>query len=162
MTKPVARDAIYRRLRFSAEIIETCVRWYFTYRLSYRHLVAMMAERDVVVSHTTIMRWVLRYTSEYERRWDRFASPPCRSSRMDETAVSVRGGRHLIRPQSKSRDWMSFPTEAREQTLKLLARFQRHPRGARLAAQEVRDEGEDPAAASCAQAMLYVPGRRAL
>ncbi|MEP7246612.1 MAG: IS6 family transposase, partial [Gammaproteobacteria bacterium] len=96
MTRPIERDGIYRSRRFSAEIIETCVRWYITYRLSYRDLAAMMAERDVVVCHTTIMRWVLRYTSEYERRWDRFARPPCRSWRMDETAVSVRGGRHYL------------------------------------------------------------------
>ena len=45
MTKPIARDPIYRRRRFEAEIIELCVRWYITYRLSYRDLVAMMAER---------------------------------------------------------------------------------------------------------------------
>jgi hypothetical protein len=52
MTKPVARDAIYRRRRFQAEDIEQCVRWYITYRPSYRDLVAMMAERGVHVSHT--------------------------------------------------------------------------------------------------------------
>jgi hypothetical protein len=39
MTKPVARDPIYRRRRFEPEIIELCVRWYLTYRLSYRDLV---------------------------------------------------------------------------------------------------------------------------
>jgi len=59
MTKPIERDAIYRGRRYAAETIELCVRWYITYRLSYRDLVAMMAERDVIVSHTTIMRWVL-------------------------------------------------------------------------------------------------------
>ena len=52
MTKPIVRDPIYRRRRFDAEIIELCVRWYITYRLSYRDLVAMMAERGIVVSHT--------------------------------------------------------------------------------------------------------------
>jgi hypothetical protein len=36
MTKPIARDPIYRRRRFEAEIIELCVRWYITYRLGYR------------------------------------------------------------------------------------------------------------------------------
>jgi acetyltransferase-like isoleucine patch superfamily enzyme len=56
MTRAVARDPIYRRRRFSTETIELCVRWYITYRLSYRDLVAMMAERGIVVSHTTIMR----------------------------------------------------------------------------------------------------------
>jgi predicted helicase len=54
MTKPIARDLIYRRRRFDAEVIELCVRWYITYRLSYRDLVAMMAERGIAVSHTTI------------------------------------------------------------------------------------------------------------
>jgi hypothetical protein len=32
----------------------------------------MMAERGVVVSHTTIMRWVIRYAPEFEKRWSRF------------------------------------------------------------------------------------------
>ena len=45
MTKPIARDAIYRKRAFDADIIELCVRWYITYRLSYRDLVEMMAER---------------------------------------------------------------------------------------------------------------------
>ena len=56
MTRPIARDPLYRRRRFDAEIIELCVRWYITYRLSYRDLVAMMAERGIVVSHTTIYK----------------------------------------------------------------------------------------------------------
>jgi len=96
VTIRISRDPIYRRRRFSAETIELCVRWYITYRLSYRDLSAMMAEREIVVSHTTVMRWVLRYVPEYERRWARFARPPGSSWRMDETAVSVRGGRHYL------------------------------------------------------------------
>lgn len=43
MTLPIKRDPIYRRRRFDREVIETCVRWYVTYRLSYRDLVALMA-----------------------------------------------------------------------------------------------------------------------
>ncbi len=42
MTKPIARNPIYRRRRFETETIELCVRWYITYRLSYRDLVAMI------------------------------------------------------------------------------------------------------------------------
>jgi transposase-like protein len=57
MTKPNVRDPIYRQRQFDAEIIELCARWYITYRLSYRDRVAMMAERGIVVSHTTIHRW---------------------------------------------------------------------------------------------------------
>ncbi len=58
MTQAIERDAIYRRRRFPRDVIETCVLWYLTYRLSYRDLVALMAKRDVHLTHTTIMRWV--------------------------------------------------------------------------------------------------------
>jgi Transposase DDE domain len=35
--------------------------------------VALMAERDVHLTHTTIMRWVFRFVPEYEKRWNRRA-----------------------------------------------------------------------------------------
>jgi hypothetical protein len=50
MKKPIARDPIYRKRVFDAGIIELCVRWYITYRLSYRDLMEMMAERGVRVA----------------------------------------------------------------------------------------------------------------
>ena len=55
MPRAASRDPIYYRRRYSPEVIELCVRWYLTYRLSYRDLAAMMGERDVAVNHTTIM-----------------------------------------------------------------------------------------------------------
>jgi transposase-like protein len=91
MPEAASRDPIYRRRRCSPQLIEQCVRWYLTYRLSYRDLTAMMAEREVRVSHTTIMRWVRHYVPEYERRWSRLSKPTHSSWRMDETSVSVRG-----------------------------------------------------------------------
>ena len=96
MPRAACRDPIYYRRRYPAEVIELCVRWYLTYKLSYRDLVAMMAERDVAVSHTTIMRWVQRYVPEFERRWARFSKQIDSSWRMDETAVSVRGRWHYL------------------------------------------------------------------
>src|SRR6202789_1291561 len=102
MTKAVARDPIYRGRRFKPEIIELCVRWYLTYRLSYRDLVEILAEQGVSVSHTTIYRWVQRYVPEFERRWSRYAKPVHPSWRVDETAISVRGGiRYLYRAVDK-------------------------------------------------------------
>jgi transposase-like protein len=50
MTQPIERDPIYRGRRFQTETIELCVRWYLTYRLSYRDLGAMMAERGIIAS----------------------------------------------------------------------------------------------------------------
>ena len=102
MTIAIVRDPIYRGRRFQPEIIELCVRWYLTYRLSYRDLVEMLAERGVTVSHTTIYRWVQRYVPEFERRWSRYAKPVDPSWRVDETAISVRGGvRYLYRAVDK-------------------------------------------------------------
>ena len=40
---------------FSPEIILLCVRWYLSYRLSYRDLVEMMDERGLKIAHTTIL-----------------------------------------------------------------------------------------------------------
>ncbi len=51
MAKPIARDPIYRKRAFDVQMIELCVRWNITYRLSYRDLVEMMAERGVHVAH---------------------------------------------------------------------------------------------------------------
>src|ERR1035437_419257 len=96
MTKPMARDPIYRKRAFDAEIIELCVRWYITYRLSYRYLVEMMAERGGVVAHSTILRWVTRFVPEYEKRWNRFSRPVGTSWRTDETYISIRGKWHYL------------------------------------------------------------------
>jgi transposase-like protein len=59
--------------------------------LSYRDLVAMMAERGIAVSHTTIHRWLIRYVPEFEKRWNRFARPVNNSWRVDETYIKVQG-----------------------------------------------------------------------
>ena len=90
MTQAIERDAIYRRRRFPCDVIETCVRWYLTYRLSYRDLVSLMAERDVHLTHTTIMRWVFRFVPEYEERWNRRAKPVGSSWRVDEIFIHTR------------------------------------------------------------------------
>jgi len=51
---------MYRGRVFDCGVNKLCVRWYITYRLCYRDLVAIMAERGVEVSYTTILRWVIR------------------------------------------------------------------------------------------------------
>jgi transposase-like protein len=56
----------------------------------------MMAERGVIVSHSNILRWVQRYVPEFEQRWGCYSRRVHSSWRMDETAVSVRGGAHYL------------------------------------------------------------------
>jgi hypothetical protein len=54
MTKPIVRDSIYRRRRFDAEIIELCVRWYITYRLSNGTPLPLLESTDQVGNSSTI------------------------------------------------------------------------------------------------------------
>jgi len=67
------------------------VRWYLRFKLSFRDLVEMMAERGVSLAHTTIMRWITRYVPEFEKRWNRFACRAGVSWRVDETYVKIKG-----------------------------------------------------------------------
>jgi len=96
MTKPIPRDLIYRRRVFDADVIQLCVRWYVSYRLSYRDLVELMAERGIHLAHSTILRWVAHYVPEYEKRWSRFSKPVGRSWRVDETYICIRGKWHYL------------------------------------------------------------------
>ena len=68
-------DDLFKGRHFDREIIVLCVRWYLRYKLSFRDLVEMMAERGLSLAHTTIMRWIQRYAPEFELRWNRFARP---------------------------------------------------------------------------------------
>src|ERR1700722_13182344 len=84
-------DDLFKGRHFDREIIVLCVRWYLRYKLSFRDLVEMMAERGLSLAHTTIMRWIQRYAPEFEKRWNRFARPVGQSWRVDETYVKIKG-----------------------------------------------------------------------
>src|SRR6187397_1121044 len=87
----VSVDKLFAGRHFDGEIVVLCVRWYLSFKLSYRDLVSMMSERGIGLAHTTILRWVQHYTPEFEKRWKRYARPVGGSWRMDETYVKVRG-----------------------------------------------------------------------
>ena len=65
--------------------------WYVSYKLSYRDLVEMMADRGLSVSHTTVMQWTVRYAPEFEQKWRRYERRVGDSWRVDETYVKVSG-----------------------------------------------------------------------
>lgn len=82
----------FKGRHFEGEIVLWAVRWYCRYGISYRDLEQMMAERGVVVDHTTIYRWVQTYAPEIEKRlrWQ-WRCPRSTSWRVDETYVKVGG-----------------------------------------------------------------------
>ncbi len=48
------------------------------------------------MSHTTILRWVIRYVAEFEKRWHRFARRIGSSWRVGEIYVCIRGTWHYL------------------------------------------------------------------
>ena len=84
-------EELFRGRHFDREVIVLCVRWYLSYKLSFRDLVEMMAERGLHLSHTTIIHWVQRYAPEFEKCWTRFARKVGPSWCVDLTYLKVRG-----------------------------------------------------------------------
>ena len=91
MEEPTSARELFKGRHFDHEIIVLCVRWYLTFKLSSRDLVQMMAERGIVLAHTTILRWVQQYVPEFEKRWSRYARPVGDSWRVDETYLKIKG-----------------------------------------------------------------------
>src|SRR3979490_651246 len=83
-------DELFKGRHFDREVIILCVRWYLRYKLSFRDLVEMMAERGLNLAHTTILRWVRRYTPEFIKRWNRFGRGSGRSWRVTSRLADLR------------------------------------------------------------------------
>ncbi len=94
---------------FNHEIILTCVRWYCKYALSYRDLEEMMIERGACVDHSTVYRWVYRYSPELEKRMHYYKRRPDTSWRVDETYIKVKGKwKYLYRAVDKNGNPIDF------------------------------------------------------
>ena len=81
----VAVEELFKGRHFDREIVVWNVRLYLSFKLSFRDLTAMMAERGIDLAHTTILRWVQYYSTEFQKRWSRFARAVGGSWRVDET-----------------------------------------------------------------------------
>ena len=82
-------DKLFNCRHSDREIIILCVRWYVGYKLNYRDLVEMMADRGVDLTHTAVLRWVRRFMPEFEKRWMRVARPVGKSWRVDQTVARL-------------------------------------------------------------------------
>ena len=104
----LSMDDLFMGRHFDREVMILCVRWYLRFKLSFRDLVEMMAERGISLVHATIMRWIARYVPEFEKRWNHFACRTDVSWRVDETYVkSKAGGLIFTAPStSKERRWI--------------------------------------------------------
>jgi transposase-like protein len=81
----------FKGSHFEREVILWGVRWYVAYPISYRNLEEMMQERGVEVDHSTLNRWVVKYSRQLVQAFVRHKMPVGASWRMDETYVRVKG-----------------------------------------------------------------------
>jgi len=101
--------------RFEKDIILTCIRWYLAYPLSYRNLEEMMAERGVEVDHSSIYRWVQKFSPKLEAAFRQSKKRPVGMSwRIDETYIKIKGQwRYLYRAVDKEGQTVDFLLTAR-------------------------------------------------
>jgi putative transposase len=72
-------------------VILYAVYFYVRFAVSYRDLEEIMVERGVDVDHATLNRWVEKYAGAIADEAHRRKRPTCRSWRMDETYIKVKG-----------------------------------------------------------------------
>src|SRR5450755_4595190 len=85
------RPAIFKWRQTEPVLILSAVRWYLRYSLSLRDVEELLKERGLEADHTTVWRWVQRYSPELEQRMRRHLKPTNKSWRVDETYVRVKG-----------------------------------------------------------------------
>src|SRR6266850_3752326 len=86
----------FKGAHFPKDIILTGVRWYVAYPLSTRHVEKLMLERGVHVEHSTINRWVVKYSPQLEEAFHRRKRPVWVSWRMDETYIKIKGAWYYL------------------------------------------------------------------
>jgi transposase-like protein len=83
--------SMFKGRHFDRSVILLCVRWYLAYGLSLRDLEEMMEEPNIHVDHSTVHRWVLRFSPQLLERFNKRKRAVTGKWHVDETYVKVRG-----------------------------------------------------------------------
>src|ERR671938_97851 len=79
--------------RWPADVILTVVRWYLAYPLSSRHVLELLAERGIDVSHRTVLNWVQAFGPRLADEVRRRRHPVGRRWFVDEVFLCRKGHR---------------------------------------------------------------------
>ncbi|KAA3500453.1 IS6 family transposase [Agrobacterium vitis] len=93
----LARDPLYRRHRFPADVIAHAVWLYFRFPLSLRMVEDMLAARGVIVSHQTVRLWAEKFGRHFandirKRSTGRFGD----KWHLDEVVITIAGKKHWL------------------------------------------------------------------
>ncbi len=110
----MSQDNPFKWRHFQPDVILLCVRWYLRYPISYRDLEEMMRDRGLKVDHTTLNRWVIRYSPEIDERSRPHLKLTNDSWRVDETYVKVKGQwKYLYRAVDSQGNTLDFLLSAK-------------------------------------------------
>jgi len=99
---------------YPPSVILQCVRWYLAYCLSYRDIEEMMKERGIDVDHSTLNRWVLKFSPQLETAFQKRKRRPGGKVRFDETYFLVKGEwKYLYHAVDKEGNTIDFLLTAR-------------------------------------------------
>ena len=95
--------------QFPKDVILYAVFFYVRYSVSYRDVEEIFAERNVKVDHSTLNRWVIKYSSSLALAAKKNKRVVATSWRMDETYIQVKGQWvYLYRAVDKFGDTIDF------------------------------------------------------
>ena len=95
--------------QFPKDVILYAVFFYVRYGVSYRDVEEIFAERNVKVDHSTLNRWVIKYSSSLALAAKKNKRAVATSWRMDETYIQVKGQWvYLYRAVDKFGDTVDF------------------------------------------------------
>ena len=116
----------FKRLHYPIDVIAQCVRWYLAYALSLRDLEEMMAERGILVDHSTLYRWIIRLTPLINKAFRRYKRAVGARWRMDETYIKVKGQwTYLYRAVDSSGQTIDFLLTAKRDAAAALRFFRK-------------------------------------
>ncbi|MGO4622291.1 IS6 family transposase [Ensifer sp. 2YAB10] len=135
MTK-IARDPLYRRHRFPAEVIAHAVWLYFRFPLSLRMVEDLLAARGVIVSHQTVRLWAEKFGRHFSNDIRRRSVGKLGDKwHLDEAVVIIRG----------QKQWLWRAVDQDGFVLDVLVQSRRNTRAARrLMRKLLQGQGRSP------------------